>query len=62
MFLPQQASLPAGIHAFARQQALVMNTEKPRHLQFKSIDNGKLLYNVRIYCIIASSTRLFSFS
>ncbi|CAF0845741.1 unnamed protein product [Adineta steineri] len=48
MFLPQQASLPAGIHVFSRQQALVMNSGKPGYLQFLSIDNGKLLYNLDI--------------
>ncbi|CAF1390598.1 unnamed protein product [Rotaria sordida] len=48
MFLPQQASLPAGIHAFNCQQALVMNSGKPDYLQFTSIDNGKLLYNLDI--------------
>ncbi|CAF1215594.1 unnamed protein product [Adineta ricciae] len=48
MFLPQQASLPAGIHVFARQQALVMNSGKPGYLQFMSMENGKLLYNLDI--------------
>ncbi|CAF1265409.1 unnamed protein product [Rotaria sordida] len=48
MFLPQQASLPAGIHAFNCQQALVMNSGKPDYLQFTSSDNGKLLYNLDI--------------
>ncbi|CAF5049173.1 unnamed protein product, partial [Rotaria sp. Silwood1] len=48
MFLPQQASLPAGIHVFNCQQALVMNSGKPDYLQFTSIDNGKLLYKLDI--------------
>ncbi|CAF1251334.1 unnamed protein product [Rotaria sordida] len=48
IFLPQQASLPAGIHAFNCQQALVMNRGKPDYLQFTSSDNGKLLYNLDI--------------
>ncbi|CAF1373922.1 unnamed protein product [Rotaria sordida] len=48
MFLPQQASLPAGIHAFNCQQALVMKSGKPDYLQFTSSDNGKLLYNLDI--------------
>ncbi len=48
MFIPQQVSLPAGIHVFQRQKALVMNSGKPGYLQFMSIDNGKLIYNVKI--------------
>jgi len=35
-----------GIHIFSRQQAIVMNSGKPGYLQFMSIDNGKLIYNV----------------
>ncbi|CAM2701512.1 unnamed protein product [Rotaria socialis] len=48
MFLPQQASLPAGINIFIRQQALVMNSGKPGYLQFMSIENGKLIFNLDI--------------
>ncbi|CAF0834731.1 unnamed protein product [Rotaria sordida] len=46
IFLPQQASLPAGIHRFMLEESIVMNSGKPGYLQFISINNGKLLYNV----------------
>jgi hypothetical protein len=46
MFLPQQSSLPAGIHLFSRQQSIIMNSGRAGYLQFMSIDNGKLIYNV----------------
>lgn len=35
-----------GIHVFSRQKSIVMNSGKPGYLQFMSIDNGKLIYNV----------------
>ncbi|CAF3866692.1 unnamed protein product [Rotaria sordida] len=48
IFLPQQASLPAGIHRFMRQESIVMNSGKPGYLQFMSINNGKLIYYLDI--------------
>ena len=41
MFIPEQSSLPAGIHVFTRQNSIVMNSGKPGYLQFMSIGNGK---------------------
>ena len=55
MFIPQQVSLPAGIHViFIRTKIIiVMNSGKPGYLQFMSIENGKLIYNVtNIYFIL----------
>ena len=45
-----------GIHLFARQNAIVMNSGKPGYLQFMSIDNGKLLYNVRMLVVLLFET------
>jgi hypothetical protein len=35
-----------GINVFCREQSIVMNSGKPGYLQFISINNGKLMYNV----------------
>jgi len=40
-----------GIHLFSREKSIVMNKMKPGYLQFMSIDNGKLLYNVNDFKI-----------
>lgn len=35
-----------GLHLFKRQRSIVTNSGKPGHLQFISIDDGKLVYQV----------------
>ena len=46
-FLNEENSYPAGIHMLMRERAIVMNCGKPGHLQLISIDDGKLISNVR---------------